>query len=152
MRDHQEFLQSVEEQNRDFVSQLHKFLTESGCKCDIKEAKSGFMVSYIKDKKTLLNFVRRKTGTKIRIYAAHAGDYPELLNALPPKMKAGIVKAAPCKRLLDPSACNPKCTMGYTFTLDGEVFKKCRITAFMFSLSEENNGFIRQFLEKELSV
>lgn len=152
MRDFEDFLQSVEENNRDFVSRLHEFLTENGCKCDIKEAKSGFAVSYLRDKKTLLNFVQRKTGTKARIYAAHAGDYPELLNALPPKMKADIVKAAPCKRLLDPTACNPRCSMGYTFAMDGEVYKKCRSTAFMFPLSDENNGYIKEFLEKELSV
>lgn len=151
--DFEDFLQSVGESNRAFVAELHGFLTENGCKCDIKEAKSGFVVSYIKNKKTLMNYVQRKTGTKARIYAANVGSYQELLNTLPPKMKSEIVKAAPCKRLSDfnnPTACNPKCSMGYTFTMDGEEYKKCRSTAFMFALSEENNEFIGNFLEKEL--
>lgn len=152
MREFKDFLESVEENNRDFVSQLHEFLSESGCKCDIKEAKSGFVVSYIRNKKTLMNYVQRKTGTKARIYAANIGSYQELLDTLPQKMKSDIIKAPPCKRLLDPSACNPKCSMGYAFTMDGEEYKKCRNSAFMFSLSEENNPFIRTFLEKELSV
>lgn len=146
------FLQSVGESERGFVGELHGFLTENGCKCDIKEAKSGFVVSYVHGKKTMMNYVQRKSGTKVRIYAANVGSYCELLDSFPPKMKADIVKAAPCKRLLDPSACNPKCSMGYVFELDGTLYKKCRNTAFMFGLSEENNGYIRKFLEKELGV
>lgn len=152
MQDFEAFLQSVEENNRDFAAQLHEFLSENGCKCDIKEAKSGFVVSYIRNKKTLMNYVQRKTGTKARIYAANIGSYQELLNTLPPKMKSDIVKAPPCKRLLDPTACNSKCSMGYTFTMDGTEYKKCRNNAFMFALSEENNPFVRKFLEKELEV
>lgn len=150
MQDLKIFLQSVEESSRDFVAELHELLSESGCKCDIKEAKSGFVVSYVKNKKTLMNYVRRKTGTKSRIYAANIGSYQELLDTLPPKMKSDIAKAPPCKRLLDSTACNPKCSMGYTFTMDGEEYKKCRNNAFMFALSEENNGFIKEFLEREL--
>ena len=146
----EEFLQSVEERERSFVGELHEFLSENGCKCDIKESKSGFVVSYACSKKTLMNYVQRKTGTKARIYAANIGSYQEILNTLPPKVKADIVKAAPCKRLLDPTACNPKCSMGYTFEMDGELYKKCRNTAFMFALSEENDPFIKEFLEKEL--
>ena len=146
----EEFLQSVEESERGFVEELHGFLSENGCKCDIKESKSGFVVSYFRDKKTLMNYVQRKTGTKARIYAANVGSYQELLNTLPPNMKAGIVKAQPCKRLLDPTACNPKCSMGYIFEMDGELYKKCRNVAFFFGLSEENDPFIRKFLEKEL--
>ncbi|MDE6727532.1 MAG: hypothetical protein K2J80_06285 [Oscillospiraceae bacterium] len=152
MQDFDAFLQSVEESNRDFVSQLHEFLSEKGCKCDIKEAKSGFVVSYIRNKKTLMNYVQRKTGTKARIYAANIGSYQELLNMLPQKIKSDIVKAPPCKRLLDPSACNPKCSMGYTFEMDGVIYKKCRNNAFLIPLCEDNNPFVRKFLEKELEV
>lgn len=150
--DFKEFLQSVEDRERGFVDELHKFLTEKGCKCDIKESKSGYVVSYLRDKTTLMNYVQRKTGTKVRIYAANVGKYQDFLNTLPPKLKADIKKAAPCKRLLDPSACNPKCPMGYTFEMDGEVHKKCRSTAFMFALSKENDPFIKKFLEKELAL
>lgn len=45
--------------------------------------------------------------------------------------------------------CNPKCIMGYTFVLDGEQYQKCRYMAFQPTLSEENNPYIKQFLEKE---
>lgn len=148
----EEFLQSVGESSRDFVAELHRLLTENGCKCDVKEAKSGFVVSYLKDKKTLMNYVQRKTGTKARIYAANVAGYQEILNTLPPKMKSEIIKAPPCKRLLDPTACNPKCSMGYAFIMDGEEYKKCRNNAFMFALSEENDPFIGEFVKRELGL
>lgn len=151
--DFKELLQSVEDRERGFVEEFHKFLSrKNGCKCDIKESKSGYVVSYLRDKTTPMNYVQCKTGTKVRIYAANVGKYQELLNTLLPKLKADIIKAAPCKLLLDPSACNPKCQMGYTFEMDGEVYKKCRSTAFMFALSEKNDPFIKKFLEKELEV
>ena len=53
-----------------FVEELNDFLIESNCKCDIKSAKSGYLVSYIlKDnKRTLASFVIRKSGVKIRIF------------------------------------------------------------------------------------
>lgn len=54
------------------------------------------------------------------------------------------------KRLIHPDDCNPKCIMGYTFVLDGEQYQKCRYMAFQLTLNEENNPYIKQFLEKEL--
>ena len=147
------FLETVDERFQDFVTQINNYLTEQGCKCDIKEAKSGYVVSYIlnKPKRTLANFVTRKTGMKIRIYPEHLNNYQDFLNTLPEKMKKDIRKASVCKRLFNPDDCNPKCVTGYSFELDGEQYQKCRYMAFMPVLSEENNPYIKQFLERELS-
>lgn len=38
--------------------------------------------------------------------------------------------------------------MGYTFVLDGEQYQKCRYMAFQPALSEKNNPYIKQFLER----
>ena len=46
------FLESIDESNRVFVEELNDFLIESNCKCDIKSAKSGYLVSYILDRKS----------------------------------------------------------------------------------------------------
>ena len=56
----EEFLASVSEQNQEFVKELHNQLMESGCKIEIKSAKSGYMVSYLYHKKTIANYVFRK--------------------------------------------------------------------------------------------
>ena len=146
------FLETVDERFKDFVMEIHEFLTGHGCKCDVKTAKSGYVVSYILEntKRTLANFVSRKTGMKLRIYPEHINQYQDFLNTLPENMKKDIRKASACKRLANPDDCNPKCVMGYSFEMDGVPYQKCRYMAFMPTLSEENNPYIKQFLEQEL--
>lgn len=147
------FLESVDEGNQAFVASLHEYLTKNNCKCEIKEAKSGYVVSYLycDTKKTIANFVFRKAGIRIRIYPEHISEYQEFLNCLPEKMKCDIKDAPVCKRLINSDDCNPKCAMGYVFELDGETYQKCRYSAFMPPLHEKNNPMIQAFLEKELS-
>ncbi len=146
------FMETVDERFCSFVKQINEYLTESGCKCDIKSQKSGYVVSYVSNssKRTLATFVSRKTGMKLRIYPEHIQEYQSFLDTLPDKAKKEIKKASVCKRLINPDDCNPKCIMGYTFVLDGEFYQKCRYMAFQLTLSEENNPYIKQFLEKEL--
>lgn len=146
------FLETVDERFRGFVSRIDEYLTENGCKCDIKLQKSGYVVSYVLNgsKRTLATFISRKTGMKLRIYPEHLREYQSFLDTLPEKVKKEIKKASVCKRLINPDDCNPKCVMGYAFVLDGEPYQKCRYMAFQPALSEENNPYIMQFLEKEL--
>lgn len=149
----EEFLATVNESERGFVSGLDGFLTENGCECMIKSAKSGFVVSYVRTdtKKTLMNFVMRKSGLQARIYAVHAGKYGDFLDTLPEKVKSKTKKSTDCRKL-NGTGDDPKCSGGYEFTMDGEVYRKCRSNAFLIPLSKENDPFIREFLEKELGV
>jgi hypothetical protein len=146
------FMDTVDERFRGFVSRINEYLTENGCKCDIKLQKSGYVVSYmiISRKRTLAAFITRKSGMKLRIYPEHIGEYQSFLNTLPEKVKKEIRNASVCKRLINPDDCNPKCIMGFTFVMDGEQYQKCRYMTFQPTLSEENNPYIIQFLEKEL--
>ena len=146
------FMETVDGKFRNFVNQINEYLTANGCKCDIKLQKSGYIVSYVLNgsKRTLATFVSRKTGMRLRIYPEHIREYQSFLDSLPQKIKNEIKKASVCKRLINPDDCNPKCVMGYTFVLDGEQHQKCRYMAFQPALSEENNLYIKQFLENEL--
>ena len=147
------FIESVDDKNKDFVDQLNAYIIEHGFKCDIKTAKNGYVVSYVskKTKKTLANFVFRKSGIKIRIYANNVQKYENFLNTIPENMKKDIKKSLDCKRLLDPTDCNPRCSMGYIYLMDGVEYKKCRYGAFMPTLTEENNPFIIQFIKNEIA-
>lgn len=149
-----EFLEIVDDRYQNFVVEINNFLTQSNCKCEVKSAKSGFTVSYIlnSNRRTLATFVFRKTGIKLRIYPEHIHQYADFLNALPDKMKKEIQKASVCKRLVNPNDCNPRCVMGYDFFIDDEHYQKCRYMAFMSTLSDENNPYIKTFLEKELKA
>lgn len=147
-----EFLSSVDETNTAFVAELHEECIKAGCTVEIKEAKSGYVVSYLFKKKTVANYVFRKKGLLIRIYANNLPQYMAFLDTLPEGMVKSIQAAPVCKRLLAPDACNPKCAMGYDFLLGGQRFQKCRNGAFLFLLCEENNPFIKAFLQRELEA
>lgn len=146
------FMETVDGKCRSFVNQINEYLTANGCKCEVKLQKSGYVVSYVlsSSKRTLATFISRKTGMKLRIYPEHIQQYQSFLDTLPEKVKKEIKKASACRRLINPDDCNPKCVMGYTFAMDGEQYQKCRYMAFQPALSEENNPYIMQFLEKEL--
>lgn len=145
----QDFLASVDQENQAFVSEVHNELTGLGCKIDIKDAKSGYVVSYRLNKKTIANYVFRKKGLIARIYADHIVRYMEALDDLPDEMARSIRKAPVCRRLADPSACNPKCSMGYDFVLRGERLQKCRNGAFMLLINEESRPYVRSLLLHE---
>lgn len=145
----EDFLAAVDGENQKFVRALHDELTALGCNTDVKLAKSGYVVSYRLNKKTIANYVFRKKGLIARIYAGHIMQYMEILDTLPDVMVRAIQKAQICKRLVDPSACNQKCSMGYTFTLKGERLQRCRNSAFMFLLDEESRPYVKSLLLSE---
>lgn len=148
-----DFIESVDNRYRSFVIDINDFLMQNNCKLEIKSAKSGFTASYIlnSNKRTLATFVFRKTGIKLRIYPEHLNKYADFLNTLPDNMKKEIQKASVCKRLINPDDCNPRCSMGYDFFIDGVHYQKCRYMAFMPTLTDESNPYIKVFLEKELN-
>lgn len=145
----QDFLATVDEENHEFVSRLHQALTELGCKIDVKPARSGFVVSYSRNKKTIANYVFRKKGLVARIYTNHILQYMDVLDTLPDGMVRTIQQAPICKRLVNPAACNPKCAMGYDFILKGERLQRCRYSAFQFLLTEETKPFVKALLLRE---
>lgn len=147
-----DFLTSVEEENQKFVSELHDELTKLGCQIGVKLAKSGHVVSYSLKKKALANYVFRKKGLLIRIYANHIDQYMDVLDTLPEGMVKTIQEAAICKRLVDLDSCNQKCSMGYEFSLQGQRLQRCRNGAFMFLVNKENKPFIKDLLLSEAEV
>lgn len=148
----QDFFASVDEENQEFVRELQDELTALGCKIDVKPAKSGYVVSYSRNKKTIANYVFRKKGLFARIYAGHIAQYMELLDALPDSMVRSIQEASICKRLVNPATCNQKCSMGYDFILQGERLQKCRNNAFMFLLDEESRPYVKSLLLCEVNA
>lgn len=149
---YEDFIATVNDKDKDFVNELHIDFTSHGCKIEIKEAKSGFVVSYTFNKKTVANYVFRKSGLIIRIYANHIVGYMEFLDTFPVDMIASMQTAPVCKRLINPDDCNSRCAMGYDFILKGERQQKCRIGAFMFLLNDEHNPYIKSFVSSELKA
>lgn len=148
----EQFLNEIPTQFRDFVAEVDHDLIEKGCRREIQTAKSGLVVSYSRpmSNQSLLNYVFRKTGVKMRIYAAGIEKYDSVLDTFPEKMKKEIQKASDCKKL-NGGTCSPYCPGGYSFAMDGTTYQKCRSMAFFHSLDEESNRHILKLLQMELA-
>lgn len=132
-----EFLSAVAPEYQAFVEKLNNRLTEQGCSLVIKEAKSGYAVSYQLGKKTVMNWVFRKSGLLARIYGDNAGKYEDIIAALPADMQKKMTASRDCKRLIDPNACSNTCVKGFVYALNGETHKKCRNDGMFFLLTNE---------------
>ena len=148
------FVESAGLEHMDFVISLNEYMTEKDCKVEIKDAANGYVVSYIHkpSKRTVANYVFRKKGLMIRIYADNLASYVEKLASWPAGMKDTVKKSGICKRLIDPDTCNPRCLNGFDFTLDGEQQQKCRYGAFMFFLTDETKPHLREMMECEMQA
>ena len=145
----EQFLETVDENNQTFIQNLHDYLTDNGCKVTFEVKKSGFFASYkhVKSKKSMVNLLFRKKGLLVRIYGENTGKYLDFLSTLPVEMMQSIENAAICKRLVD-NTCSPKCS-GYDFTIGDARFQKCRYSCFEFRVTDENNPYIKSFIENE---
>jgi hypothetical protein len=147
-----DFLNNVPEEHKSFVSSLHNRLTEQGCAANMKEAKSGYTVSYQWNKKTVMNWVFRKSGILARIYGDNVRHYENFIAALPPVMQNQMTSSRDCKRLFDPSACSDTCVKGFVYKLGGNSYKKCRNDGMFFLLSDETASHIQTLIEAEVAV
>ena len=147
-----DFLEAAGPEHAGFVNALHEYMTENDCKTEIKTAANGYVLSYVHrpSKRTVANYVFRKKGLMIRIYADNVQRYMEALTGWPGSMKDTVKKAGVCKRLLRPEECNSRCLGGFDFLLDGEPQQKCRYGGFMFFLNDETKPHLREMVEHEM--
>ena len=150
-----EFLKTVEKDNQAFIQDMHVMFLKYGCKLEIKQAKLGYITTYVytinKKRVALMNYVFRKSGMKVRIYARHIGLYQSLLDSLAEDMKKSVMEADDCKRLTGVSECSPTCIAGYAFMMDGISYKKCKHHAFFWEVEPSNQAIIEKMLAYELN-
>lgn len=150
-----DFLAMAGAEHGEFIQQLHAYLQEHDCTTEIKEAASGYVVSYVykPTKRTVANYVFRKKKPMLRVYADNVLSYTDMLTEWPASMKDTIRKGGTCKQLLDPTACNSRCLGGFDFLLDGERQQKCRYhMAFTFFLEDESNPYLFEIMKRELGA
>lgn len=148
------FLENVPTIHQPFVLQVNELMQSNNCKTEIKEAKNGYVLSYRygENQYTVMNFLFRKQGPAIRIYADCHAQYPDLLERMPEKIQAVVEKSGPCKRLIDPTACSPTCKKGFVFIMNGQQQIKCRNSCFQVFLSDDVNPFLFEMLEREMTL
>jgi hypothetical protein len=147
-----DFLAHVDKENRVFVKKIHDLLVKEKYKLKIEAKKAGMFMSFAdpKSKKILLNFLFRKKGLNIRIYADNNVKYADFFNTIPAIMENEIAKATVCKRLTDPNECWEKCSMGYNVYIGKNHYQKCRFSCFQFLVTDESIPIITDFIEREL--
>jgi len=147
----EQFLEAVDINHKPFIQELHNYLLDNNCKVTFEEKKSGMLASYKygKPPKATVNFLFRKVGMLIRIYGEYVNQYLDFLNTLPTEMIQSIENAGICGRLVN-NTCSPKCT-GYDFTIGNQHFQKCRYNCFEFLVTDENNPYIKSFIENEIN-
>lgn len=132
-----EFLSSIAPEHQEFVEKLNNKLIEQGCNLVIKEAKSGCTASYQLEKKTVMNWVFRKSGVLARIYGDNASKYEDVIASLPAEMQKKMAASLDCKRLIDPNACSDTCVKVLVYSMNGNTHKKCRNDGMLFLLTDE---------------
>ena len=147
----EDFLSEVDENYKEFVTNIHESLLLNNYKFKIESKASGLFVSYShpKTKRSMLNFLFRKNGLFVRIYADNVDKYVDFLNGLPEKMEKEIEKAPVCKRLINPDDCNPKCITGYDFYVRDKHYQKCRYSCFQFAVNSDSILVLSDFIENE---
>jgi hypothetical protein len=148
-----DFLSQVEKHNKDFVKNTHDLLVKEEYKVKIEAKKAGMFISYTdpKSKKVLLNFLFRKQGLNIRLYADINGRYAKFFKTFPVAMEKEIAKATVCKRLIDLNECWDKCSMGYDVYIGKNHYQKCRFSCFQFLITDESIPILSDFIKKELT-
>ena len=147
-----EFLSTVAPEHQAFVEELNNKLTNQGCELVIKEAKSGYAASYQLKKKTVMNWVFRKSGVFARIYGDNAGKYEDIIASLPADMQKKMTASRDCKRLINPDACSATCVKGFVYSLNGDTYKKCRNDGMFFLLTNETAEHIAGLVCAEVMV
>jgi len=150
-----DFLVAAGPEHEEFINQLHDYLEQENCIVEIKEAKSGYVVSYVHKptKRTVANYVFRKKGPMLRVYADHVLSYADNFTDWPASMKEAIKKGGVCKRLLDPNVCNSRCLMGFDFILDGERQQLCRYgSGLTFLLDVESKPHLSDIMKHEIQA
>jgi len=105
---------------------LNDRLLKEGLNLKVEQAANGPVASYMLNKKTVFNFIFRKSGMQMRLYGENLASYENLLTDLPAEMNKAIEKAGVCRRLSGTAPCSDRCPMGYVFHFKGNEVKKCR--------------------------
>lgn len=146
------FLSAVAPEHQAFVEELNNKLIKQGCDLVIKEAKSGYAASYQFEKKTVMNWVFRKSGVLARIYGDNASKYESTIAALPDDMQKKMTTSRDCKRLIDTNACSETCVKGIVYVLNGDTHKKCRNDGMFFLLTNETAAHIAKLVCAEINA
>jgi len=137
----EDFLSTVNDDCKGFVTTVHEMLRQDGYKLRIQATKAnGLQASYYQPKVkgvagVILLFLFRNNKLMVRIYGTNYKAYPDVLNSLPEKIASQIDKAENCVKFRDPERCWKGC-IGYDFSIEGKQYQKCITQCFQFDVKD----------------
>jgi len=101
-----------------------------------------------KSKKVLMTLHVNQSSFSAKLNLQYIGQYISLVNEMPDDIKDAIIGTG-----WDCGSCNPKCSGGFAFELNGKAYNKCHCGSFMFNdINDENIVFCKQLLIKEIEL
>jgi len=144
LRDH---IHLIPSDKKDWVLDLHNYLTEMNCKCDGK-IKDFIRFTYTsrKTKEWVCNFEYKPTGFILGINT----NFAKSLDGIASKLPASTLTALRA----DACGCGGACKLGpFRISHDGEEFVNCRYVGFQFNLENaEERDILKKWIEAELSL
>jgi len=150
----EDFLTTVKDEYKDFVTKIHNVLLQDNYKSKIQVTKSnGFQLSYHQPKiKTvagrILTFFLCEDELMVRLEGKNHKKYPDVLNNLPKEMEDQIHKATDCIKFNDPERCWKGC-IGYDFTIGENHYQKCAVQCFQFQTDSLSMPYLLKLIECE---
>ena len=149
----EDFIETVEENYKDFVRELNEILLAEEYKLRIQMTKNnGLSISYTKPKMKwrLLGLSIRDNQLTIHINAEHYKKYPELLNNMPQVVKDHLENVHDCLKIANPDKCWKACEPGYDFHVGDKSYQACRYDCFKTKINKENIPFFLELIECEI--
>jgi len=149
------FLEQVDPNSKQFVTDVHQSLMQKGCKVKITQTKAyPFQVAYTmpNSRKGILNFWLRKKGLKVRITVVHLDKHTDLLNRLPEAMISQIDKKETCREFSEKGKCYDNCTGAFDFHIGENHYQKCLYDCFQFDVEPESIPFFIELFETEFEA
>jgi hypothetical protein len=145
----EDFLTTVPEDNKDFVSTVHEKLQDN-FKARMQTTKNGLSISYSMPKANyrLLGFSIRDSQLIVHINAENHLKYLDLLKELPKEMEEHIDDAYTCKKLIG-KKCYDACEPGYDFYIGENHYQKCRYDCFKLKVDKEREASLLKIIESE---
>jgi len=150
----EDFLTTVNDNCKGFVTTVHEMLLEDSYKPKIQVTKStGFQLAYFQPKikaaaGIILIFFVRNNKLMIRIYGSNHKAYLNVLNRLPESMVNQIDNADDCKKFIDPQRCWTGC-MGYDFNIRDKRYQKCIVNCFQLAIDSESIPYLLEIIKSE---
>ena len=150
----EDFLTTVSDGYKEFVTTVHKMLLQDNYRPQIKVTKSnGLQLAYYQPKikvvaGVILIFLFCNDKLMIRIYGKNHKEYPDVLNSLPERIVNQIDKAGDCVKFINPQRCWNGC-IGFDFHIREKRYQKCYVQCFQLDVDLESMPYLIELIKSE---